>query len=73
MPSIIEKHNLKVIKETGEPLVIEAKPNDKWTKTQIKEYMDSRKLRYNSGDTKGDLLDKYGDWMDVIGHHRGDS
>ena len=54
-------------------MVIEAKPNDKWTKTQIKEYMDSRKIRYNSGDTKGDLLDKYGDWMDVIGHHRGDS
>ncbi len=58
MPSIIEKHNLTVIEETGKPLVIEAKPNDKWTKTQIKEYMDRHEIGYNSGDTKGDLLDK---------------
>jgi len=58
MPSIVEKHNLKVIEDTGKPLVIEPKPNDKWTKTQIKEYMDSHEIEYNSGDTKGDLLDK---------------
>lgn len=60
MPSIVEKHNLTVIEDTGKPLVIEPNPDDKWTKTQIKEYMDSNGIEYNSGDTKGDLLDKVG-------------
>ena len=58
MPSIIEKHKLTVIEETGKPLVIEAKPDANWTKTQIKEYMERHEIEYNSGDTKGDLLDK---------------
>ncbi|MAE49989.1 hypothetical protein CMI48_04130 [Candidatus Pacearchaeota archaeon] len=58
MVGIIEKHNLIVIEDTGKPLRFEAKPNDKWTKAQIKEYMDRHDMVYNSGDTKGDLLDK---------------
>ena len=58
MTGIIEKHNLIVIEDTGKPLVIKSKPNDNWTKSQIKEYMDNYGIEYNSGDTKGDLLDK---------------
>ena len=58
MVSIIEKHNLTVIEDTGKPLVIEATPDSKWTKAQIKDYMDRHDIVYNSGDTKGDLLDK---------------
>ena len=58
MTSINEKHNLTVIEHTGRPLVSESTPDEKWTKTQIKEYMDSHGIEYNSGDTKEDLLDK---------------
>jgi hypothetical protein len=33
-------------------------PSDEWTKDQLKVYMDSNSIEYNSGDTKQDLLDK---------------
>ncbi len=33
-------------------------PTMKWTKKKIKSYMDKNKVKYNSGDTKSDLLDK---------------
>jgi len=35
-------------------------PDDTWTKSQLKDYMDSNSIEYNSGDTKQDLLDKIG-------------
>ena len=35
-------------------------PDDTWTKSQLKDYMDSDGIEYNSGDTKQDLLDKIG-------------
>jgi len=56
MPNIVETHNLQVI---GKPVVVDRKkPDADWTKVQIKEYMDKWGIEYNSGDTKGDLLDK---------------
>ena len=33
-------------------------PTMKWTKKRIKGYMNDNKVKYNSGDTKADLLDK---------------
>ena len=36
----------------------DATPDSSWTKTQLKEYMDTNSISYNSGDTKQDLLDK---------------
>ena len=33
-------------------------PDSSWTKTELKEYMDTNSITYNSGDTKQDLLDK---------------
>ena len=33
-------------------------PNSTWKKAQLKDYMDENSIEYNSGDTKGDLLDK---------------
>ena len=33
-------------------------PSEEWTKDQLKAYMDSNEIAYNSGDTKQDLLDK---------------
>jgi len=33
-------------------------PTTKWTKKRIKVYMAEFKIKYNSGDTKADLLDK---------------
>ena len=33
-------------------------PSSEWTKDQLKAYMDSNSIEYNSGDTKQDLLDK---------------
>ncbi|MAG59902.1 hypothetical protein CMO96_03895 [Candidatus Woesebacteria bacterium] len=35
-----------------------AEPSDGWTKDELKAYMDVNGIEYNSGDTKGDLLDK---------------
>jgi hypothetical protein len=36
----------------------DALPDSTWTKPKLKEYMDANSIEYNSGDTKGDLLDK---------------
>ena len=33
-------------------------PSSEWTKDELKAYMDSNEIEYNSGDTKLDLLDK---------------
>ena len=33
-------------------------PSSEWTKDELKAYMDSNSIEYNSGDTKQDLLDK---------------
>ncbi len=33
-------------------------PSSEWTKDELKSYMDSNSIEYNSGDTKQDLLDK---------------
>tara|TARA_Y100000310_G_scaffold31915_1_gene30258 strand:+ start:317 stop:562 length:246 start_codon:yes stop_codon:yes gene_type:complete len=35
-------------------------PSKSWTNAELKEYMDSNSIEYNSGDTKQDLLDKIG-------------
>ena len=35
-------------------------PDTSWTKSKLKDYMDSNVITYNSGDTKQDLLDKIG-------------
>ena len=35
-------------------------PSSEWTKDELKAYMDSNGIAYNSGDTKQDLLDKIG-------------
>ena len=35
-------------------------PDDSWTKSDLKEYMDENSISYNSGDTKQDLLAKIG-------------
>ena len=34
-------------------------PTTKWTKKRIKSYMDKYEIKYNSGDTKAVLLDKF--------------
>ena len=41
------------------------KPTNKWTKVKIKKYMDGRNIKYNSGDTKLDLLQKI-EWSDNV-------
>jgi len=33
-------------------------PSMKWKKREIKSWMDKQNVKYNSGDTKKDLLDK---------------
>ena len=33
-------------------------PNKKWTKKKLKEFMDTHNIKYNSRDTKNDLLQK---------------
>ena len=41
-----------------DPDFLSEDPNMGWTKKQIKSYMDANKVKYNSGDTKKDLLQK---------------
>jgi hypothetical protein len=33
-------------------------PSMKWTKKELKNFMEIHKIKYNSGDTKSDLLEK---------------
>ena len=42
----------------GWVLVAPATPDDSWTKTALKSYMNENGIEYNSGDTKADLLTK---------------
>ena len=52
---MIDKADYDVI--SAEKLV-SPNPDDTWTKVELKKYMDTDSIKYNSGDTKQDLLDK---------------
>ena len=54
---MIDKADYEIV--TAEK-VTNSSPDDTWTKSKLKDFMDSNSIEYNTGDTKKDLLGKIG-------------